>query len=398
MWRLLRSRWASALLPLALGVLCAEAALALVNNFALVLYVKDKLGLDARFAGGAISAFLLAEMLAKAPGGALSDRLGRRPVLLFAMSFAALIPVSLIIVAPRNPHLISLLRVGDGLAFGLFWPTAVAAMADCSPPGRRSQVMSVFYLAYTMGIALGPPVGSLAFLTGRFEAPFLAASLLLLLAALSFGLSPLGKGSAVPSGEATRPGISAKARATAPFWAIFAVTVLQSIAIIEMASVLPLLAEHEYGLKRETMGLLFLGPAALVGLSTPLMGRLADRMGEDRAVKFGMLAATALMWLFTQLRSPLHVGIVATAMALSYMLAVPAWLSLVASLGGERHRGATLGGMGTAQGLGAMVGPILGTDLWERGHFLPLYVTASIFTISLAIVSLTVRRTCSGHR
>ena len=159
-----------------------------------------------------------------------------------------------------------------------------------------------------------------------------------------------------------------------------------------MVSIIPLLAEHEYGLRREIMGFLFFGPAVLVGLAAPFLGRLADRLGEDRAVKAGLLLVTALMWLFTQARHPLHVGIVATAMALAYMLAVPAWLSIIASVGGERHRGAAFGGMGTVQGLGAMIGPLLGTDLWERGHFLPLYATAIVFSLSLITVVLTVKR------
>ncbi|HIE09746.1 MAG TPA: MFS transporter [Armatimonadetes bacterium] len=380
------------LLPLALGVLTAEAALGLVNNFALVLYVKDHLGLSARFAGRAISLFLLVEMLAKAPGGHLSDKLGRKPLLLFAMALAALVPASLPFVAALEPHLIVPLRIIDGLAFGCFWPAAVAAIADAAPPGRRAEAMSIFYLAYVLGIALGPPLGSLSFWTGRLDAPFITASLLLLLSALFFGLSPTGgKGGIVKVGPPLQKEGDRRSAATAPIWAILLVTALQSMGIIALVSILPLLAEHVYGLKRETMGLFFFGPAVLVGLFAPFLGRLADRMGEERAVKVGLLLVTALMWAFTQARHPIHVGVVATALALAYMLAVPAWLSIIASVGGERHKGMALGGMGTVQGLGAMIGPLLGTDLWERGHLLPLYATAITFTLSLLIVTLTVR-------
>ncbi len=377
----------------ALVVLLAEAALGLVNNFALILYV-DRLGLTVRIAGRAISTFLLVEMLSRVPMGHLSDKVGRKPVLLFALCVAALVPVTIPLAMRVEPHLVVSLRLVDGLAFGALWPAALAAIADLCPPERRAQGMGVFYLAYAIGVAIGPAIGSLALQLNWFEATFFTASFLLLAGAMVVGWAPLPsvRHHAVELAEMRGVEAPSSPRAFVPVWAMLTLTFIQSLGLITVVSILPVLAKHVYGLSERIMGFLFLGPALMVAACVPFLGRWADRMGEDKAVKAGLGVAALFMWAFSQARNAWQAGVTATLVSLGYLLAIPAWLSLVASVGGRRHRGAAFGGMGTAQGAGAVLGPILGTELWERGHLLPLYAAAGLFSASFLLSLSTIRR------
>lgn len=140
------------------------------------------------FATYAVMQFVFAPIL-----GALSDRFGRRPVLLLALAGLAA-DYLLMALAPT----IALLFVGRLLAgiMGATWPVANACVADVSDDTTRAKNFGIVAAAAGLGFVFGPVLGGgLALVSVR--APFFAAAVLILVAAcVGFALLPetLGKG------------------------------------------------------------------------------------------------------------------------------------------------------------------------------------------------------------
>lgn len=139
------------------------------------------------FAAYAVMQFLFAPVL-----GALSDRFGRRPVLLLALAGLA-VDYLLMALAPT----IAWLFAGRLLAgvLGATWPVANACVADVSDDTTRAKNFGIVAAAAGLGFVFGPVLGGgLAFIGPR--APFFAAAALIFIAAgVGFALLPetLGK-------------------------------------------------------------------------------------------------------------------------------------------------------------------------------------------------------------
>src|SRR5437667_3347328 len=144
---------------LALVAAFAEAAYAIVNALALPVYVKNELDAEIHL-GLIVGSFLLAEALLKGPMGALSDRVGRRNVLIVAPLGSAIAAFAITWV--RAPFSLSKLaflmgvRAFDGIAAAALWTTMYAAVADQVPEERRASAMSTLTVSYLAAFAIGP--------------------------------------------------------------------------------------------------------------------------------------------------------------------------------------------------------------------------------------------------
>jgi MFS transporter, DHA1 family, tetracycline resistance protein len=115
----------------------------------------------------AIAAFISAPIL-----GNLSDRFGRRPVLL--ISLAGLAVDYLLLAVAHTLPLVFIGRTISGV-FGGSYSTAMAALADSTPPEDRARTFGFVSAAFGVGFVLGPAIGGLLGEYGD-RAPFIAAA------------------------------------------------------------------------------------------------------------------------------------------------------------------------------------------------------------------------------
>lgn len=127
----------------------------------LVIYMTEQLGASAVAAAGAISFPSFIALFFKLWAGNLSDRFGRRPVLLFAplMQFCVLIGM---IFATEVWHFYVLLTL-NGLSFNLFLPAEYAQIADVVPEEKRTEAYSLNNIAINIGASIGPLLGIAAY-------------------------------------------------------------------------------------------------------------------------------------------------------------------------------------------------------------------------------------------
>lgn len=152
-----------------------------VAIYALPPYVTGPVGSDTAGAGLAFGAFAVTALVLRPFAGRLSDRVGRRPLLVGGALLAAAMML-LTSLADTLPLVVAL-RLGIGVAEAAFFVASVAALADLAPASRLGEALSYNSLGLYLGITLGPPLGEALVRTLGYTGAWYGAALLLVVAA-----------------------------------------------------------------------------------------------------------------------------------------------------------------------------------------------------------------------
>jgi MFS family permease len=111
--------------------------------------------------GAMSSAFMATRAVFAAASGWLSDRFGRRPMIVVGMAMYTILGV--LYAMTTSPWQLIALRAVQGVASALVWPVAEALLVDSVLPGLRTRALSVYVMTMNVGQVIGPVVGSLAY-------------------------------------------------------------------------------------------------------------------------------------------------------------------------------------------------------------------------------------------
>jgi len=334
--------------------------------------------------------------------GALSDRFGRRPVILLSNLGLGLDYV-LMALAP-NLRWLFVGRVIAGITTASF-STASAYIADVTPAEQRARKFGMLGAAFGLGFIIGPAVGGLL---GSYDLrlPFWGAAALSLLNAL-YGFFILPE--SLPRERRTATLSFAKAnpmgslrllRSHGELIGLASAAFLYFLAHEALPSVWVLYTDYRYGWDTDQVG----WSLAAVGVITAvvsggLVGPVVKRLGERRSVLAGLLFGTAGFcvyglapggWMFT-LGIPL-VGL--------WGLTGPTMQSLMSRRVGPSQQGQLQGALSSMRGISGMIGPVLFTQVFawaishpERLHLpgLPYFLGAGLLFLAI-LVALKVAR------
>ncbi|UQZ33284.1 MFS transporter [Paenibacillus sp. PK3_47] len=121
------------------------------------IYLGKVKGMDPATIGAILAVSLFAGTWGSFIGGAVSDRLGRYPVMIVSMGLWSLVFAGFAF-ANATPAFFILSGL-NGLFRSLFEPTARALLADVTPAERRTDVFNARYFAINVGGAIGPLIG-----------------------------------------------------------------------------------------------------------------------------------------------------------------------------------------------------------------------------------------------
>jgi DHA1 family tetracycline resistance protein-like MFS transporter len=171
--------------------------MAMMAFVAVIGPVVRLLGLSEWHAGLSVTAAGMLWMLSARRWGVLSDRIGRRRVLLIALAAYALIYIALAVfvdTALQSPPAVwvsVLALVGLRALVGLFYaavpPTAAALVADEAAPGQRAGAMAKLGTANAVGMVIGPMLGTLLYRAAP-SAPYLLVGGVLVVLAVTASL------------------------------------------------------------------------------------------------------------------------------------------------------------------------------------------------------------------
>lgn len=399
----------------------AELGYVVVNVSAMPVYIVA-IGLDPKWVAWATGAFLVAEGLLKSPFGVLGDHVGRRALIIGGPAIS--VCTSLVTPLVHNPLLLVGLRILDGVAAAALWPACFSLIGDHVREERRASAMSYFNVAYLLGIALGPLVGGAAngfafhHLHRHLSAEARHAAskhASFYVAAILFALTVLVAGVVIPGGKPCDVGqTSPPDEAGFSFRSFLAMlgklpmlllmTFVTFLGIGLIMAYVKLFAMHTFHISEVKFGWLLLPSAVVIAaLSVPL-GTLGDRVGKARAVKIGIATCAVSFWLLIFFLNEITLVVLGTLLGLGFVVAFPAWMALVASASGASQRGAAVGAVGTAQGLGAIVGVAVSSVLYPLAglsagplhipaHGLPFLGCAAMLTIACVLAFTSVRDT-----
>lgn len=330
--------------------------------------------------------------------GRVSDRIGRRPILL-----GSLVVTSASYLVFGFAHSLPLLfasRILAGIA-GAVLPTAQTYMADTTSPGERTKGMGMIGAALGLGFTFGPAIGGALSHFGYSAPAFASAGLACVAAVLAFfllpeSLSPEARVEAATLRRA-RPGLWAaftEAYARPAVRPILVLYFLGTLCFAGLEATFALYGHEKYGLKASNVGYLlgYMGVLAVL-MQGGLVGRLARRFGEPTLVRVGFLllgagmlfagSAPPFAWLFLAL----------AAVALGNGLASPSLAGLVSIASGVAEQGSILGVYQALGSLARSIGPSLGGLAFDTlGPTSPLWIGGCIVALASFIAGSLSRR------
>lgn len=326
--------------------------------------------------------------------GRLSDRVGRRPILL--VSIAANCLAMLLFAASSTLTLFFLARAFAGMANANIG-TAQAYVADIMPGEDRAKGMGLVGAAIGMGFVLGPALGGLLAPLGN-TAPALAAAalsalnLVLALLLLPESLAPEAREAArARRSSRLRTFIAALDHPLLPL--LFLLFFLLTVAFSQMEATFALFTEarFEYGTAENGYLFAFIG-VALALVQGGLVGPLRRVLGEAAMLLGGtVLLSAGLLWL-AQVQGIAGLLGACVLLAIGHGISNPALSTLVSRQAAEHAQGQVLGVNQSMASLARVVGPILGGLAFEKGsEFAPFLSSAAIVAIG-ALVALRVFR------
>jgi len=329
--------------------------------------------------------------------GALSDRFGRRPVILLSNLGLALDYV----VMALAPSLAWLFvgRILSGITSSSF-ATAGAYVADVTPPERRAARFGTLGVAFGIGFILGPAAGG-ALGTIDLRTPFWAA------AALSFANFAYGAfilpESLPPERRAPfRPhaanpiGALAFVRARPALVPLVAASFFAGVAHDVLPNLFVIYSSYRYAWDERTIGisLAVVGVCSIV-VQGAVVGRVVARFGERRALVAGLVIGIAgqLVYAFAPNGATFLIAIPIWAL---FGLVNPSLQGLMTRLVAASEQGQLQGALASLRAVASVTAPLLFTQIFAlavgdlRGVLIPgssFVVAAFLLIASLAAVS-----------
>lgn len=347
----------------------------------LPFYVQQQ-SAGATLAGALGSLYALMQLLSGPVLGALSDRYGRRPVLLICLFGTAL--GYLILGLADSLAVIFFAVMLDGITGGNL-TTAYAYIADITTPENRARGLGLVGAAFGLGLMAGPALGGLLSAYGLGVPAFTACAIAL--ANVVFGLAalpeslPLERRNVTPSLHMLNWWAQLSRLFQIPPVRVLLITIFTlNLAFSGLQTNFPLYSQARFGWDATRNGIFFayVGVCA-VFIQGLLYGWLQPRLGEKRLSLGGLalmilgLAGTALAmrdWMLYPI-----VGIVALGSGLS----IPSLTALVSGRMSAGEQGRLMGGTQALLSLTMIIGPTLSGLAFEHINITSPYWLGSLF-------------------
>jgi MFS family permease len=345
----------------------------------------ERLGASEAATGWLSTGYSLMQFVFAPIWGRLSDRVGRRPVLLLSIAMTAVAFLLYGVAATFAVLLVSRLFAGAATANIAI---AQAYVADVTTPEGRAKGMGMIGAAFGLGFVFGPAVGGM--LTDySLSAPGLAAAGLSLvnLAGAYFLLPEPAQHVAAARSRGRFEALFAELRkpGVRKLLVIFFVV---TFAFSAMEATYAFLSQRHYGLAAKHVGYVFAYIGVIVVLvQGGLIGPLTRRYGEKK-----LLVAGAVLQALSLASLPFATGIpgllLATApLALGSGLTSPSLSSLLSKFSRAEDQGGTLGIGQSASALGRIVGPLSGTTSFSLWHAAPYLGGAALMGLGAAVAA-----------
>jgi len=351
----------------------------------LPFYAKE-FGASATVLGMLLMCHAAAQFVFAPLWGRLSDRIGRRPVLLMTIAGTALSLLALGL-ATSLPWVFAARVLGGAFAANI--SVASAYIADVTAEEERTRWMGMLGASFGIGFLLGPAIGGALAPLG-YHVPLLAAA----------GLATLNWLHAVASLQEP-PRHAAAEEATRTRAALLrdplvrrlcTANLVFSVAVAQLETVFAFFMIDRFGFDAQHVAAILVGMALLMGgVQGGGMKALARRYSERGLAIAG---ASALAVAFVAVPEMPSVAWLLAPLALSALgraILQPSLLSMTSLAASRSERGAVMGAFQASASLARVVGPVAAGLLYDRSQAAPFWF-ASVLLVATALLARTLPR------
>jgi MFS family permease len=309
-------------------------------------------------------AFLVGAILAAASGflgGYLSDRIGRRRVILLGQGIMVGYPILFLAASDTKWVGLALLALA-GMIGSLGGSVSQAMVADLVAPERHEAAYASVRVASNLGVVAGPPIGGLLLVLGSWSALFPCVAVLSGLAWLiAYRFLPR-RGAFAPEGPPER-GSLAVILADKPFLLFLGSAIFAWLVYVAYEIVLPVSLVDGFGYDAAAWGfLVWINPLLVTLFQLRLTRRTAGVAPAPKLVA-ALLVMGLPFALLAWSQSIVAVVVVVVVFVIGEMLWVPTSQAVVADLAPADIRGAYMGAFGSAPAIGFALSPLIGLQV-----------------------------------
>lgn len=324
----------------------------------LVPVYAERYGASGTEVGILITVYSLMQFLFAPVAGRLSDRIGRRPVLIGALILTA---VSYVLFGlAKSLPMLYMSRILAGIG-GADITVAQAYVADVTPKNKRARGMGLFGAAFGVGFTLGPAIAALTVDIADWMPSFIAAGLAAITAVFAFFLLP------EPEKKTERQKKTLKTRELGNrlksviglnFIVVFVQSILQSMVV--------LFNVHHFNWTEKENGYFLASVGVLSAvIQGGFIGKLAKRFGEANLIKVGLMFSAVGLYIIG-LVGPLKYLILGSVInVFGFAVTLPALSSIVSKRAPEDRQGEVLGSFQSFGSLARIAAPITGGLVYD---------------------------------
>jgi MFS transporter, DHA1 family, tetracycline resistance protein len=347
----------------------------------------------------AMAAYSLGQFIGAPVWGKLSDRYGRRPILIASLAGAV---VSYLVLAHASDiWTLGFSRLFAGLMAGNI-AAAFAYVGDITTPESRPRAMGMIGAAFGLGFIFGPFFGGLMAgdnpdlhdfaVIGYASAAITALAAFLAWILLPESLTAERRRQAATSLQAVKAGAVLAAKPVV--WALMALALLVIGSAAMMETTLAFFAHDEFGWGPKQVGFIFGGVGIIsAALQGGAAGPLARRFGSGNLAIAGVFAHAIGLAVIANAHSTTLLIAGLAVMALGLGLFNPAYQTLTSDQTNDSDRGLIMGLTQGASSLGRIWGPAISGSIYTGiGHGAPFGIGAIIMVVALGAAYVVARK------
>jgi MFS family permease len=372
-----------------IGVLMSASFVDMVG-FSMVLpllpfYATD-MGASPFVVGCLLAAHPFAQVATSPLWGRLSDRWGRRPVILLGLSMAAV--AYLLFGLATELWMLLVFRLVQGAGGGI---TGViqAYVSDSVAAHDRAKALGWLTAMTSAGVMVGPAMGSLATRLAPSAPGLIAAGLALLNVAFAFRLlkEPVVARHLGERQPLRRALVEVFLHPATPAHRMIWIYAAGMMAFMAMNSMLALYLGHRFGVTERNVGYFYVYVGGIsVLMRGGVLGPLFTRLGEIRVLQLGALSLALGQALLPLSMHLVMLAVVIALMPIGTSMLFPATTSQVSHHAAAGHVGQALGVQQAIGGGARMLGPIwAGAAFQHLGHEWPFWIAAVLMVGALVI-------------
>lgn len=375
-------------MPAGFWIIWTTVALDLVG-FGIVVPIlgryAERYGASGLQVGLMFATFSVAQMIFAPVLGRISDRVGRKPVIIFSLVGTAV--GSVVTGAAGALWVLFLGRAIDG-ASGASVAVAQGAIADIAPPDQRARLIGMLGAAFGVGFVVGPALGGLAALGGP-HVPFYVAGALA-------GINAVAAYFRLPETKPDTTHIESARRhrgALTPSLQRFAlVGFLSMLGFAGFESTFSLWGQRIFDFTEGTASLVFVFVGiSLVIVQGALIGPVTKKLGSRTLLRVGLSLVAIGLLLLSMTTSWALLFVALFLLSLGQGFSGPSGGALVAEMAPVERRGEAIGYQQSTAAFGRIVGPVMAGALFDHiGVGTPFFVGGVLMVVALgAVWSLT---------